>query len=54
MEHSLGTHLILDAWDSPFELLDDPETIRRALLGAVEASGATLIEICVHRFSPMA
>ncbi len=52
MEHSLGTHLILDAWDSPFELLDDPDAIRRALLGAVEASGATLIEICVHQFSP--
>ncbi len=52
MEHSLGTHLILDAWDAPFELLDDPATIRHALLGAVEASGATLIETCVHHFSP--
>ncbi len=52
MEHSLGTHLILDAWDAPFETLDDPAAIRAALLDAVGAAGATLIEVCVHRFSP--
>lgn len=48
----IGKHLILDAWRVPVELLNDAEHVRAALRRAVEACGATLINLCVHRFSP--
>lgn len=48
----LGRHLIVDAWKAPADLLDDAEGIRRALLTAIEAGGVTLIDLCVHQFSP--
>jgi len=48
----LGTHLVVDAWHSPAELLNDPERIRRSLIDAISAGGATLIDLCVHQFSP--
>jgi S-adenosylmethionine decarboxylase len=51
MKH-VGTHLIVDAWQSPREILNDPERIRHALLEAVASGGATLIDLCVHQFSP--
>ena len=48
----LGTHLVIDAWHCPADLLNDPERIRRAILDAITAGGATLIDFCVHQFSP--
>ena len=48
----MGTHLVVDAWQAPAELLDDPEAIRQALLRAIDAGRATLIDLCVHQFSP--
>jgi len=48
----LGTHLVIDAWQCPADLLNDPERIRRAILDAVAAGEATLIDFCVHQFSP--
>ena len=48
----MGTHLVVDAWQAPAELLNDPERIRSALIEAIAAGEATLIDICVHQFSP--
>jgi len=48
----LGTHLVIDAWHCPADLLNDPERIRTAILDAVTAGEATLIDFCVHQFSP--
>jgi len=48
----VGTHLVVDAWQAPSALLNDPERIRGALLDAVFAGGATLLDLCVHQFSP--
>ncbi|XTZ19408.1 MAG: adenosylmethionine decarboxylase, partial [cyanobacterium endosymbiont of Rhopalodia fuxianensis] len=48
----LGTHLIVDAWQAPSDLLNDPERIRHALLEGITAGEATLIDLCVHHFSP--
>lgn len=48
----VGTHLVVDAWQSPPEILNDPEKIRLALIEAIAAGEATLIDICVHQFSP--
>lgn len=49
---SVGKHHVLDAWEVPSELLNDPEVLREALKKAVHACGATLINLCVHQFSP--
>jgi len=48
----LGVHLIVDAWQAPADLLNDPEQIRCALLEGIAAGEATLIDLCVHQFSP--
>lgn len=48
----MGTHLVVDAWQAPAELLNDPEAIRAALVEAINVGKATLIDMCVHQFSP--
>ncbi|NES85026.1 MAG: adenosylmethionine decarboxylase [Moorea sp. SIO2B7] len=48
----VGTHLVVDAWQAPSDLLNDPERIRRALIESISAGEATLIDLCVHQFSP--
>ena len=48
----MGTHLVVDAWQAPAELLNNPEAIRKALIKAITAGKATLIDLCVHQFSP--
>lgn len=48
----VGNHLVVDAWEAPANLLNDPERIRQALLAAIAAGEATLIDLCVHQFSP--
>ena len=48
----MGTHLVVDAWEAPTTLLNDPEQIRAALISAVATGKATLIDLCVHQFSP--
>ncbi len=49
---TLGIHLIVDGWNCPPEVLDDPKIVERALVAAVHAGGATLIHSTVHQFSP--
>ncbi len=48
----MGTHLVVDAWQAPAALLNDADKIREALIEAIAAGEATLIDICVHQFSP--
>ena len=50
--NKVGTHLVADAWQAPAELLNDPDKIRSAMIEAIAAGEATLIDICVHQFSP--
>lgn len=50
--NKVGTHLVVDAWQAPAELLNDPEKIRSAIMEAITAGEATLIDMCVHQFSP--
>jgi len=45
-----GTHLLLEFWNA--EHLDDVKHIEQALAEAVEACGATLLQMMVHHFSP--
>jgi S-adenosylmethionine decarboxylase len=45
-------HLLIDCWGAPADSLDDPEQVRKAVLVATAVAGATVIDLCVHRFSP--
>ena len=48
----MGTHVIVDAWDVPTEILNNAKQIHQALLKAIAAGEATLIDLCIHQFSP--
>jgi S-adenosylmethionine decarboxylase len=50
--NKVGTHIVVDAWQAPADLLNSPERIRQGLLDAIKAGKATLIDMCVHQFSP--
>jgi len=45
-----GTHILLDCWDA--KNLDNLEHIESTLRTAVEVSGATLLHIHLHHFTP--
>lgn len=45
-----GTHLLLDCWNA--SQLDDLQHIEQALRDAVDISGATLLHIHLHHFTP--
>ena len=45
-----GTHLILDGWGASY--LDDIDHIETALREAIKVSGATLLHIHLHHFTP--
>jgi S-adenosylmethionine decarboxylase len=45
-----GTHLILDLWDAKH--LDELDTMEQAMREAVSVSGATLLHIHLHHFTP--
>lgn len=45
-----GVHLILDIWGA--EKLDDLAHVEATLRDSVEATGATLLHIHLHRFTP--
>ncbi len=45
-----GTHLIVELAEA--DGLDDPQRIEQAFLDAINAAGATLLHIHLHRFTP--
>jgi S-adenosylmethionine decarboxylase len=45
-----GTHLLLELWGA--ENVTSLEKVKKALIESVNACGATLLEIKLHRFSP--
>ena len=48
----LGIHVVMDAWGSPAELLNDQCAISKALKDAVELGNAELIKAISHKFTP--
>lgn len=48
----LGTHVLADATGCDAGLINDISTVRRAVLAAVKASGATLLQLVEHQFEP--
>jgi S-adenosylmethionine decarboxylase len=51
-EGALGAHILIDGWNASAVRLDDASGVRAAVTTAAEAVGATVIDVCVHRFSP--
>jgi S-adenosylmethionine decarboxylase len=45
-----GTHLLLELWGP--KNITSLEKVKKALIDSTNASGATLLEIKLHRFSP--
>lgn len=50
MEH-LGKHLIIECWGCN-DGINDADVMRTAMIEAVQAANATLLDIYVHTFSP--
>jgi S-adenosylmethionine decarboxylase len=48
----LGTHLLLDLAGAPFATLDDPEVVKAALVETVDAMGAHVLGVHLHRLEP--
>ena len=51
--NALGTHLLLDLKDCNPELLNDLQYIKRAMIGAAEEAGATIVGENFHKFDPV-
>ncbi|MBS0203110.1 MAG: adenosylmethionine decarboxylase [Planctomycetes bacterium] len=51
MEH-LGRHVIIELWGCNDAAINDSELVKSAMLDAVRAANATLLNIYVHTFSP--
>ncbi len=49
---SLGIHRVVDYWGCSFEILDNEAELRRMFEAGLKASGATVIQIVFHKFSP--
>ena len=51
--NALGTHLLLDLKDCDPELLNDLQYLKRAMIGAAEEAGATIVGENFHKFDPV-
>jgi S-adenosylmethionine decarboxylase len=49
---TIGRHLIAEYYDCDSHVLDDVDAVRRAMLDAATAVGATVIGEAFHRFEP--
>ncbi len=47
-----GRHCMVELWDCPAAVLDDPAAVRAAMLAAVFVSRCVLLSECAHRFEP--
>jgi S-adenosylmethionine decarboxylase len=52
MNQATGKHCILELFECPGKLLDDEAFIRHTLGRAANESGATLLKLTSHKFSP--
>jgi S-adenosylmethionine decarboxylase proenzyme len=50
--NSLGRHILVEAWGCRNESLNDLPGIRRAMINAAEAAGATVLDVSFRRFAP--
>lgn len=50
MHETLGKHCLLDVWGVDYEKLNDLALVRRTLVKAAEACGATIVKTAFQRF----
>lgn len=48
----VGRHFIASYYDCDSDILDDTQLLKNALSQAIEGSGASLLNITVHKFEP--
>lgn len=51
-EGRIGTHLLLEGWGAPSEVLNDPLRVRVALQATVAAGSLTLRRLVLEQFEP--
>ena len=49
---TLGRHLIAELFDCPQEMLQDVDVVQEILVAAARVSGATVVQVAFHEFSP--
>ncbi|WP_134685896.1 adenosylmethionine decarboxylase [Brevibacillus migulae] len=53
MEYStFGRHVAIDTWGVQFDLLNDAEFLKKEMIEAAEACGATVLSVQAKQFSP--
>ena len=53
MSHTaLGTHCILELYGCPFEILNDEQHVKNAIVEASQEAMSTLLNISTHSFDP--
>ncbi|WP_139490005.1 adenosylmethionine decarboxylase [Brevibacillus dissolubilis] len=53
MEYStFGRHVAIDTWGVQFDLLNDAEFLKKHMIEAAEACGATVLSVQAKQFSP--
>ena len=50
--NALGTHLLLDLKECNPKFLDDLQYIKKAMMGAADEAGATIVGDSFHKFDP--
>ena len=48
----MGTHLLVEVYNVPFDKLNDSEKIDNSKLRAVETEGLTVLNTFTHQFEP--
>ena len=49
---TVGTHCLLELYECPVHLLDDPGFVEKALINAAEQGLSTLLKSVTHQFHP--
>lgn len=52
MLQSLGNHLIVELYDCDNDFINSTTQVEKALIKAVEISGATIVQSVIHQFNP--
>ena len=48
----MGTHLLVEVYNVPFDKLNDPEKIEKTMVRAVETESLTVLNTFTHQFEP--
>lgn len=52
LRETLGYHLLVELYDCPHALLDDPLRVEAAAIEAARQAGVTIVQSVFHQFSP--